>query len=104
MVRDPDLRPPAGLFPTFIANKRLNPFRPLGHPTFSTGSPRVFHWVTQGFPQGDPSDTPPENRMPQTGISRLRLIWEYCSKQKANNQWNSEVCSCPNTVLLAHSL
>src|SRR5258708_9979960 len=46
--------PPAGLVRGFIANKALHPFRPLGHPTISTGSPRVFHWVTQGFPLGHP--------------------------------------------------
>src|SRR5258708_33854379 len=23
---------------------------PLGHPEFSTGSPKVFHWVTQALP------------------------------------------------------
>jgi flagellar biogenesis protein FliO len=36
-------------FRRFDENKTLLPFRPLGHPTFSTGPPRLFHWVTQGF-------------------------------------------------------
>jgi hypothetical protein len=43
-------RPHAGLLSTFVVNTRLRPIRPLGHPDFSTGSPRVFHWVTQDFP------------------------------------------------------
>src|SRR6185437_4828511 len=29
---------------------KLTQPRPLGHPDFSTGSPNVFHWVTQRFP------------------------------------------------------
>ena len=36
-------------FQRFIENRRLPRFRPLGHPTFSTGPPRLFHWATQGF-------------------------------------------------------
>src|SRR5690349_13781832 len=30
-----------------LQTQLLPSFRPLGHPEFSTGSPRVFHWVTQ---------------------------------------------------------
>src|SRR5258707_15734616 len=31
---------------------------PLGHPDFSTGSPKVFHRVTQGSPDQEPPKTP----------------------------------------------
>src|SRR6185312_15029302 len=32
-----------------VANTIVPGFRPLGHPDFSTGSRRVFHWITQVF-------------------------------------------------------
>jgi hypothetical protein len=32
-----------------LETKQLRSNRPLRHPAFSTGSPRLFHWVTQGF-------------------------------------------------------
>src|SRR5258707_10138538 len=39
--------PLPAFFNDLLQTKALHPFRPLGHPTFSTGSPRDFHWVTQ---------------------------------------------------------
>ncbi len=41
--------PLPAFFRHLLQTQALKPFRPLGHPTFSTGSPRDFHWVTQGF-------------------------------------------------------
>src|SRR5690242_14950240 len=46
---------PRYLPPPFVANTRLIRYRPLRHPTFSTGQSRVFHRATQNFPLGDPS-------------------------------------------------
>src|SRR6185437_12213256 len=37
------------LFAVAPANKGFNFNRPLRHAEFSTGSRRVFHWITQGF-------------------------------------------------------
>ena len=38
-----------GAFVFLLQTNTLTPNRPLGHAEISTGSPRVFHWVTQGF-------------------------------------------------------
>src|SRR6185312_3960872 len=38
-----------GYFDRFVESKRLLTNRPLRHAEISTGSPRLFHWVTQGF-------------------------------------------------------
>ena len=36
-------------FHAFVASKEFPLFRPLRHAEFSTGSPGLFHWVTQHF-------------------------------------------------------
>src|SRR5258708_31192675 len=77
----------AGLFATFVANKRPHPFRPLGHPTFSTGSPRLFHWVTQGFSLGHPRVSGSKSTKKANaadGNLPLRLLLKHLSKEKAN--------------------
>src|SRR6185437_7581767 len=38
-----------GAFVFLLQTNSLTPNRPLGHAEISTGSPRVFHWVTQDF-------------------------------------------------------
>jgi hypothetical protein len=38
-----------GIFALLLQANTLTRDRPLGHAEISTGSPRLFHWVTQGF-------------------------------------------------------
>src|SRR5258708_29358670 len=45
---------------------------PLGHPEFSTGSPKVFHWVTQAFPGSCNSCLPTTTSQPSAERSHPR--------------------------------
>src|SRR5258708_25427847 len=45
---------------------------PLGHPEFSTGSPKVFHWVTQALPGSCNSYLPTTTSQPSAERSHPR--------------------------------
>src|SRR6185312_12240950 len=68
-----------------LKTKKCVPTRPLGHPTFSTGSPKVFHWVTQEFAWANQTgcgDSHAENHRSING-ERLSFV-----KERA---WNNDL-------------
>ena len=88
-------RPPAPFLAFSLQIKVVIQNRPLRHPTFSTGSPRDFHWVTQGFPLGHPRDGLAFGLANQLG--QIRRVLSFC--QRLNCQLPIALFSCLYSVV-----